>query len=121
MYSTIEEDVKFCFGEILKVKVFSRPFLERNYVHRSISIENILFSWTCDIKTTKCKKCDVTDASKFITKNSNMLEIEQSLFNSPYIIPRDGFHLRSNDLADKAQIHRIPGQFVNKSSVIKPS
>ena len=38
---------------------------------------------------------------KFISKNSNMLEIEHSIFNSPIIIPRYGFNFRSTDLADK--------------------
>ena len=39
---------------------------------------------------------------KFISKNSDMLEIaEHNLFNSPIIIYRCGFHFRSTDLADK--------------------
>ena len=69
----------------------------------SISIENISFSRNCDIKTTNAKS--VTDHSiwvAFISKNSVTLEIaEHSLFNSPIIIRRFGFHFRSTDLADK--------------------
>ena len=38
----------------------------------------------------------------FISKNSDTLEIaEHSLFNSPIIIRRYGFHTRSADLTDK--------------------
>ena len=38
----------------------------------------------------------------FISKNSDTLETaENSLFNSPIIIRRCGFHFRSTDLADK--------------------
>ena len=47
----------------------------------------------------------VMDASiwvMFIPKNSDILEIaEHSLFNSPIIFRRCGFHFRSTDLADK--------------------
>ena len=46
----------------------------------------------------------ITDASiwvKLISKNSNTLEIENSLLTSPTIISRYGFHLRSTDLDDK--------------------
>ena len=51
---------------------------------------------------------------KFISKNSDMLEIaEHSLLNSPIIIFCDEFHFRSSDLANKV-IHRILGLFVNK-------
>ena len=38
---------------------------------------------------------------KFISKNSNILEMVHSLINSPTIIPRYGFHFRSTDIADK--------------------
>ena len=38
----------------------------------------------------------------FISKNCDMLEIaEHSLFDSPFIIWRCGFHFRSTDLAGK--------------------
>ena len=85
MYSITEEDVKNSYSEILKVNVFSRSLLERNYMHGYITIENILFSRNCDIKTTYVKS--VTDASicvMFISKNSDTLEItEHRPFNSP--------------------------------------
>ena len=55
-YSITEEDVKIHFSEILKVNVFSRPLLERNYKHGSILKENKLFSRNCDIKATKCEE-----------------------------------------------------------------
>ena len=38
---------------------------------------------------------------KFISRNSNTLEKEHSLLNSAIMIPRQGFHFRSTDLADK--------------------
>ena len=38
---------------------------------------------------------------KFISKDSNTLEIEHSLLNSPIIIFRYMFLFRSTDLADK--------------------
>ena len=38
---------------------------------------------------------------KFVSNNSNTLEIEHSLLNSAIIIPRYGFHFRSTDLAVK--------------------
>ena len=69
----------------------------------SISIENISFSRNCDIKITNAKSA--TEASTqvlFISQNSDTLEIaEHSLFNSPIIIRRCGFHFRSTDLVDK--------------------
>ena len=38
----------------------------------------------------------------FIYKNRNARTLDQgSLLNFPIIIPRDGFHFRSTDLADK--------------------
>ena len=40
----------------------------------------------------------------FISKNSNTLEREDSLLNSPIVIPRYGFHIRSTDLGDKPVI-----------------
>ena len=46
----------------------------------------------------------VTDASywvKFICWNSNTLEIEQSLLNSPIIILRYRFIFKATNLADK--------------------
>ena len=73
-YSITEKDVKIIFSEILKVNVFTRPLLESNCMHGSISIENISFSRKCDIKTTNAKS--VTDTSiwvMFISKNSNTL------------------------------------------------
>ena len=96
---------KFVLVKILKVNVFSRPLLERNYMRGSISIENILFSRNCDIKITNAKSA--TDASIWVmcvSINSYTLGIaEASLFNSPIIICRCGFHVRSTDLADKPQ------------------
>ena len=52
----------------------------------------------------------------FFSKNSDMLEIENSLLNSTIIIPRYGFRFRCSDLSDKPHDHdhRILGQFVNK-------
>ena len=43
---------------------------------------------------------------RFISRNSDMLEIERqlSMLNSPIIISRYGFHIRSTDLVDKAHI-----------------
>ena len=76
MYSITEEDVNIRFSRILKGNVFSRP--EQNYMHGSISIENISFSRNCYIKSKK----SVTDASvwlKCISKNSNTHVIEHSL------------------------------------------
>ena len=35
---------------------FEGPLLKRNYMHISISIENISFLRNCDIKTTKCEE-----------------------------------------------------------------
>ena len=74
----------------------------------SISLENILFSRNCDIKTSNAKS--VTDASVwvvFISKNSDTLEIaEQSLFYSTIITRRCAFYFRSTDLADKPG-HRL--------------
>ena len=45
--------VSYHRSEIIKVSVFSRPLLERSYIHGSISMGNISFSRNCDIKTTK--------------------------------------------------------------------
>ena len=45
-----------------------------------------------------------TDASilvMFFFKNSDTLEKEHRLLNSPIIIPHYGFHFRSTDLTDK--------------------
>ena len=87
-------------------------------MHGSILIENISLSRNCDIKTTNTKS--VTDASiwvMFIFKDSDTLEIENSLLNSPtsIIIHHYGFHFRSTELSSLTQpIHRIPGQSVNK-------
>ena len=54
------------------------------------------------IKTTNVKSAiDASIWVMFISKNRVTLEIEHSLFNSPIIIPRYGFHFRSTDLADK--------------------
>ena len=67
-------------------------------MHGSISIENVLFSRNCDIKTTNAKS--VTDASirvMFISRNSNTLEIDNSLLNPPIANPRYGFLPRSTD------------------------
>ena len=52
----------------------------------------------------------VMDASiwvKFFSKNTNMLEIEHSLLNSPIITHRYGFHLRSTGFADKPHLGSI--------------
>ena len=69
-------------------------------MRRSFSIENILFSRICDIKTMSIM--DTIIWVMFISKNSDMLEIaEHNLFNSPIIIYRCGFHFRSTDLADE--------------------
>ena len=69
----------------------------------SILIENMSFSRNCDIKITNAQR--VAGASiwvMFISKNSNTLEIAQhSLFYSPIIIRRCGFHFRSTDFVDK--------------------
>ena len=110
-YSITEEGVKICLSEILEVNAFSRPLLERNYMRRSFSIENISFSRNCDIKTTKAKS--VTDASMwvmFIFKNRDTIEIaEHSLLNPPIIIRCYGFHFRSTDLTDKHLKNRGSG------------
>ena len=64
-----------------------------------------MFSRNCDIKITNAKS--VADASicvMFISEKSDTLEVaENSLFNSPIIIPCSRFHFRSTDLADKSQ------------------
>ena len=99
-----KEDVKIRISEILKVNVFSRPLLERDCMHRSFLIENISFSRNCDTCTKTKNTKSVTDASiwvMFISKNSDTLEIENSLLNSPIIIPCYGFHFRSTDQGDK--------------------
>ena len=76
--------------------MFFKTLTNRNYISGSISIENISFSRNCDIKITNAKS--VTDASiwvMFISKNRDKLGIaEHSLFNSPMIILRYGFHFR---------------------------
>ena len=59
----------------------------------------------CDIKTTKCDS--VTDPTiwvKFISKDSNMLQLQYSLFNTPIIVSRYGFYFRSTDLANKTHL-----------------
>ena len=99
---------------ILKVNVFKDPCL--NKITCADPFQNVSFSRNFDIKITNAKS--VTDASIWvimvISKNSNMLEIEEhSLFNSPIIIRRCGFYSRSTDLADKPD-HTILGQFVNE-------
>ena len=81
----------------------------------SISIENVSFSRYRDIKITNVKS--ITGASiwvMFISKNNYTLDIaEHSLFNSPIIVRRYGFH--SGQLISLTNpIHRIPGQCVNK-------
>ena len=55
----------------------------------------------------------------FISKNSNTLEIEHRLSDSPVIIPRYRFNFRSTyqDLPEKP-IPRIPGHFVNKHQIL---
>ena len=69
-----------------KSQYFSRPLLERSYMHEFISIENISFSRNCDIKITNAKS--ITNASiwvMFISTNSDMLEIvEHSRFKISY-------------------------------------
>ena len=90
MYSITDEDVNIRLSEILKVNVFSRPLLERNYMRGSISIENLLFSRNYGIQTIDAKS--VADASIwviYISKNSDTLGIaEHSLFNSPIVVRR---------------------------------
>ena len=60
---------------------FSRPLFERNYMHGSISIENISFSRNCDIKITNAKS--TTDASTWVifisTNNRNNLSGNRKL------------------------------------------
>ena len=75
------------------------------------------------MKATNAKS--VTYASiqvMFIFKYSDTVKRENSLLDSPIVIPCYGFNFRSTDLALTNRIHRIPGQFVNKhgkdSSVI---
>ena len=90
-------------------------------MRRTISIENISFTRNCDIKITNAKS--VTEASiwvMFISKNSDTLEIaENSLFNTPIIIPRCGFH--SGQLISQTNcIHKIPGLSVNKTRAASP-
>ena len=80
---------------------FQDPHLN-NFMHKSNSIENISFSKILILKQQNAK--NVTDDSlwvKLISKNSNTLEIEHSLLNSPIISPRYGFHFKSTDLAEK--------------------
>ena len=76
--------------------MFLRPLVERKNMRGSISIENISFSRNCDIKITNAKI--VTDASIWImciSKDTDTLGIaEHSLFISPFIIRRCGFHFR---------------------------
>ena len=66
----------------------------------------ISFSRNCDFETTNAKSG--TDASIWVMfgyKNSDTLEkAKHSLFNSPIIIRRKGFHFRSTDLADSGSI-----------------
>ena len=85
---------------VVKFQCFSRPLLEGNYMHGSISIENISFPRNWDIKITNANS--VTDASvwaMFISANSDTLKIaKHSLFSSPINICRCGFHFRSTDL-----------------------
>ena len=64
MYSFTEEDVKICFSEILKVNIIQDPYLNENFMHGSISIENISFSRNCYIKITNAKS--VMDASIWV-------------------------------------------------------
>ena len=86
----------------------SQGLLERNYKHGSISIEKTyrfqeILTLKHKSKTANGKS--VTDASiwvMFISKNSDTLDIaDHSLFNSPIINRRCGFHSRSTDLAEK--------------------
>ena len=67
----------------------------------STSIEIKLFPINCDIKITYAKS--VTSIwIVFIPENNDTLEIaEHSLFNSPIIIRRCGFHFSSTGLADE--------------------
>ena len=117
MYSITKEDANSRFSEILRVNVFitltwaklhARIHFDRKHKFQEIVI---LKQWNAK---------SVTDASilvKFISKNSNTLEIEHSLLNSPITIPRYGLHFRWTDLADNS-IHRIPGQYVNKLQIL---
>ena len=94
------EDVKIRFSEIIKINVF------QDHMHGSIPIKTYRFQEIVILKQQNAKS--VTDASicgKFISKNSNSLEIlEHCLLNSPVIIPRNGFHFRSTNLADKPHL-----------------
>ena len=102
IYSITEDNVKICFRKILKVNVFSRPLLVRNYMHGCISIDNISLQEIVVLNQQDAKS--ITNASiwlKFISKNMKTPRIEHSLLNSAIMIPCYGFHLRSPDLADK--------------------
>ena len=72
-----------------------------------------IFSWNCDIKTTTSNECHGRLISEeFTSKNNKMSKIGHSLFTSHAAIFRRGrgshIHHRSTE------IHRIPGQFINK-------
>ena len=59
-----EKDVIIRISEISKVNVFQDPYLNENYMHGSILIENISVSSNCDIKITNAKS--VTDTSIWV-------------------------------------------------------
>ena len=94
---------KIRFSDILKVNVIRDPYLNKITRADPFIIENILFPRHCDIQIIKAK--NITDAFisvMFIFKNSDTFEtVQYSLFNSPFIIRRCGYHFRSTDLADK--------------------
>ena len=71
-------------------------------MHGSISKENISFSRNFNIKSTnaKCHACF------YLGRNSDTLEIEHCLLNSPIM------DFISGQLTNP--IHRITGQFINK-------
>ena len=86
----------------------TNPFRQKTYHFQEIVI----------LKQQNVKS--VTDASiwkKFISKNSNTLEIEHSLLNSPIII--NAMYFISGQLISLTNpIHRIPCQYVNKPQIL---
>ena len=85
-------------------------------MRRSISIKNIWFARNCDIETTNAKS--VMDASiwvMFISKNKDTFEIaEHSLLPVLLSFAAMGF-ISGQIISLTNPIHKIPGQFVNKT------
>ena len=85
--------------------MFFKTLISRNYMHGSISVESISFSRNCDIKVANAKSVTYMYTSiwvMYISKNSDTPALaEHSLFNSPIIIRRCGFHFSSTDFAAK--------------------